>query len=106
MVQSEKRRRLVQAIGQQHKISATPRAKTNETLYWSASFVGLESDPNLAKIQIGSTIYRSVPRAINAWTTTPSAGASLLVLQLGGSFLILCQQIGSTINATNLGAGG
>lgn len=108
MAVHQKAKKLAKQIAKQHIVSALPDMSTNDGKYWCATYQGAESaDANLTQIWIGTNVYRNIPRAINAWTSTPTTGASLLVLQFGGSFIIICQMIGNpqTVGIVQ-GAGG
>lgn len=92
-------------VAKQHKKSAVPQSSSNSGQWFTAQFVALEASTSLAQISINGYTYRGVPRLINAWSSTPSAGTSLRVLQVGSMFEIHGVLIGQPELASYIGAG-
>lgn len=99
-------RKLAHQVSRQTKVSLPAQGTTNQAVYWTAQFVAIDSSADLAEISINGYNYRNVPRAINAWSSTPSAGTNLRVLQIGGQFEIQYVILGQPELATTQGAGG
>ena len=101
-------RNLATQVARQPRVSADLSGTTNHGGSWfTAQYVTAESGANLSEISINGKNYRNVPKLINAWSSTPSAGTNLLVLQFTGAFMIIGVITGQPELATvGIGAGG
>lgn len=93
--------RLASAVAQSPKSSAIPAGLGAVMKVYSGLFVASESvDSDLSQITIGQSPFRFVPRLQGSWTSTPSAGTTILVGSVAGGLIILGAQMGDTSLAT------
>lgn len=94
--------RLANAVAQSPKSSPSPAGLGAVMKVYSGTFQGPEAvDPNLSQITIGQNPFRFVPRLQGSWTSTPSAGTTILVGSVNGGLIILGAQMGNTALATH-----
>lgn len=102
-------RRLAQTVARQHVESQSPTPGRVPVFFRSATYQGSETfDSDLSIIQTANGVtVRSVPRLAGAWTTPPSQGTVIAVLELGtGGYLIQGPILGNPLASPQIGAGG